>query len=163
MKIGSPLQKLGTKETLTVGATDGSLVIANATDVFSSIANDFMETSFLEKSHPTESASIETYQLVEDMNFAQIFSAFKRSFEQLYFTQHQIVDVIKKYPDQVDYYKRQTLLLLKTGEQFFPINVFLFGGGSKICIAKSNMGRSSIWHGKGNHRIIVPKLIYGHN
>lgn len=151
------LRQLFAGETISVGATNGTMTIARAHDVFvSGIDSDFVAWGLDVSGQRTKATKAIVYEITKDGTFAEIFGSLERSLDSLCWTQSQIVDFVEAW-DRLREDGRTTFFLFKVGNKFFVAHVNVPSRGSLyVDVYRFSYGR--VWSAVCHHRFAVPQL-----
>jgi hypothetical protein len=114
---------------ITLQPTNGSAIIANATDVFNWVDPDFKNWGTDVSDNPTGQARVRVYEMVKDGNLQKIFCGLSDDLNLLCLTQDQIIQFVKKHRRYLRTEGHATFFLFKVGNEFFVAYVYLHSGG----------------------------------
>ncbi len=141
---------------VTIGATDGTEILASATDIFSYISPDFKNWGCDKTEQATPEVEVSVYEQIEDAEYPKIFGGVDNNFEHLILTTPQIKSFIVNNAKDYLLDAEWTCFrfLFKTGDEFFVADVRILSDGKRdIRITRFLDG--SVRHAQYHHRIVV--------
>lgn len=152
------LRLISEEEHLVIGATDGTEIIADATDTFPGwIDSDFRAYGADEASGPTVETPVAVYEMVKDATFAQMFGSLGADTQKLCLTQSQIIGFVKAHRDWLRTDGYATFFLVRSKGKFFVASVsFVDGGRLGVYVRRFEGDRA--WSAVYRHRLVVPQL-----
>lgn len=155
--VESMLRLLSGGENLTIDATDGQEILAEAGDVFVSIDGDFKNWGADEKSCATEEVPVDVYEIAKDGTFAQLFGSLNADVRKLCLTQAQIMGFVKKHRNQLRTEGYGNFFLFESNSEVFVATVGVFSGG-RLDVRVDRFDDSYVWRAGYRHRVVVPQL-----
>ncbi len=167
---GSQILRLVAKD-LAIPATDGSLIIADAKDVFAGWIDPDFGRWCADEHEPGEAAEalvlVDVHKIVGDAGFTKIFASLAPSslsedeaikFVKTHFclTQAQIIEFVKEHPQYLQQ-SGATFFLFKSRNQFFVAGVFVRAGG-RLEVSVYRFGGPVVWSAWYALRLVVPQL-----
>ena len=160
------VRKISEDELIVIGACDGSKTLAGAKRIFlAGIDSGLKSWCDTDKpSHATKEQEVAVYQVAQDSDFADMFSAIDSDVHALCLTQAQIIDFCQRKENfcWLGKGKAATFFLFecegyKGERQLYVADVRVIGYGLSVCVVRfSNNG---IWQVRyGSHRVVVPQL-----
>ncbi len=145
-------------EALTVGATDGTEIIPNASDVFTGyIDGDFVSWGANQPSDATPEITTTVYEMREDATYKQMFDSLSTDTKKLCMTQSQIITFVKTHRQHLRTDGYATLFLFESNKKLFVAYV-LFGGHGLLGVYVRRFEGVSAWGADRRHRVVVPQL-----
>lgn len=151
------LKLIAGSEALTLDAVDGTEVLSDAKDVFSFIDSDLKNWNADEKGVATKETPVNVYEMIKDGTFADLFSSLNVDVEKLFFTQAQIKNFVKKYPNWLRTDGYATFFAFKSkGKRFVAHVRFDSDGSLKVDVYRFAYG--GVWYAKYRNRFVIPQL-----
>jgi hypothetical protein len=147
------LQRLSTDENMIIESLDGKATITDAKKTFVYIDSDFKGWGLNKKGEATKETPIQPYELVQDANFAKIFSSFA-NLDEACFTQAQIIRFCEKYPRQLRQEGYANFFLLKMDGEYFVAVVDVRSDGLEADVDR--FGVDDVWRAESRPRVFVP-------
>ena len=144
-------------ESLVLDPTDGTELLADATDVFIDIDPDFKRWGITKKERATQKQPVRVYEMIRDATFAQMFYSLSPKKQGFRLTQAQIKQFIKKHQSWLRTDGYATFFLFKSNNQFFVAGVDLTSAGT-LLVRVLRFANSHVWHAGYRLRLVVPKL-----
>lgn len=151
------LKLISGNDELTIDATDGTEVLADANDVFGWIDGNFKNWGADEAGVATEETAIDIYEMEQDVNFAQIAASVSFDVKRLCLTQAQIKGFAKKHRKWLLKDGYATFFFFKSHGQFFVADVGVDSCGVLGCLV-FRFDRSGVWRAICRRRMVVPRL-----
>ena len=164
------LRQLFIDETITISPTDGTRTIAKARDVFMGDIDSetFAAWNLNRPSKSTKNTSAVVYEMTKDGTFVSIFGSLGRCFDNMCFTQSQIIDFVKHHKDTLRKDGQGMFFLFKKDDTILsqddPNNYNLFVAHVCMCsdgrlnVDVHRFLYESIWYAYVNRRFAVPQL-----
>jgi hypothetical protein len=149
----SMLKLISGGEKIMIEALDGKATITDAKKTFVYIDSDFKGWGLNKKGEATKETPIQPYELVQDANFAKIFSSFA-NLDEACFTQAQIIRFCEKYPRQLRQEGYGNFFLLKMDGEYFVALVDVHSDGLKADVGRFDI--DDVWSAECRHRVFVP-------
>lgn len=160
-KTKSPIQILkfiSGGHSLAIDVVDGSKIIAKAKKTFpAGIDSDFVRWSADEPGHPTSEILANVYEMARDATFSQMFGFLSADVSKLFFTQHQIISFVEKYPNWLRTGGFATFLPFVSHGHFFVASVCV-GSDVRLSVGVFRFERDYVWFADHHHRVVVPQL-----
>ena len=154
---GSVLKLISGDERLVIGPTDGSELLAEATDVFAYIDPDFRNWGADEPGQSTEQAPVCVYEMAKDATFAQMFGSLALDAGKICLTQAQIKGFVSKHRQWLRSDGYAIFFLFRSHDQFFVARVGVCSDG-KLGVNVSRFVDSNFWLAEDRRRLVVPQL-----
>lgn len=149
------LRLISEGESLTLDATDGAEVLAEANNVFAYIDPDFKDV--VDEGPATKEVAVAVYEMREDATFSQMFGSLSENLQKLCFTQAQIKSFAQKHRQWLRSDGYATFFLFKSQNHFFVADVFV-GSAGGLGVALRRFGNSGVWRAGHRRRVVVPRL-----
>jgi len=152
--------KLISPEALIIGPTDGSEILADANDVFTSIDSDFRKWKADEPGAPTGETPVDVREMIKNATFAQMFGSLSANVSRLCLTQAQIKGFVKQHRDWLRTggnatFFLATFFLFKSYSQFF-VAVVIFYSDGRLQVNVNRFRNASVWNAETRLRLVVP-------
>ncbi len=147
-------------EGLMLDAVNGAEVLANASDFFDYVDEDFKKWSANKPGLATEEMPVCVYEMASDATFAQIFGSLAEDVRKLCLTQAQIKNFVRKHHNWLRTNGYETYFLFESNEQFFIAGVQVYSG-FRLKVNVYRFGYSYVWYAKYRRRVVVPQLNSG--
>ncbi len=144
-------------ERLMLDACDGKQTIAKAQDMFSWIDSDFASWGTDVEGKPMPEASVSVHEMVEDANFAKMFTSLSGDVGSLVLTQSQIRNFVTKYRAWLRTDGWATFFLFQENDELFVASVRL-DSGARLGIVVDRFGRAGVWFAVYQRRLVVPTV-----
>ena len=144
-------------ERLMLDACDGKQTIAKAINVFSWIDPDFKDWNLDVEGEATPKAPVAVREMIEDANFARMFTSVSPDVEKLVLTQSQIRNFVIKYRNWLRTDGYATFFLFKENDELFVAPVCLASGGD-LRVYVRRFGRALVWLADYRPRLVVPTV-----
>ena len=142
---------------IVIGETDGTGMIAGASDVFpGGIDSGFVNYGTNVKGKPTKKTKAQVFEMVKDGNFAQIFGGFGENLDRLCWEQDQIKLFVKDHAKWLRTDGYGTFFLFKVKGEFFVARVYQ--GGGRLKVGADRLSRGDVWCAEYRRRFVVPQL-----
>ena len=151
------LKLISGNELLMLDATDGTEILADASDVFAYIDSDFRNWNADEKGPATDAVPVRVYEMTKNGTHAQMFGSLSSDMRKQCLTQAQIKGFIKKYRNWLRGDGYATFFLFKARGHFFVANAFVYSYG-KLYVYVYRFGYDRVWDADYRHRFVVPQL-----
>jgi hypothetical protein len=153
-----PLLKWASTSDFVVEALDGKETIANGTEVFKFIDQNFFTWNLNKPSQPTKKTRFSTFDVIEDATFGEMFRFLSRkvNLNSCLTTQAQIKNICQKNLLELndDVY---SFLTENEDKEVVVISVTATGIGLQASLWRLEDGK--IWFAKGRRKLIVPRLV----
>jgi hypothetical protein len=154
--ISGCLKLISGAETLTIGETDGTATIAEASALFTGyLDSDFKNSGLDVKAKPTTSTNVAVYEMVKNGNFGQIFGGLSNNLDSLCLTQAQIIEFVKHHGKWLRTDGYATLFLFKVDKEFFVASVHL---NPDLGVYVRRFGNVEVCFAVYRRRVVVPQL-----
>ena len=138
-----------------IGETDGTGMIAGASDVFPGwIDPDFVNYRTNVKGMPTRKAKAQVFEIIKDGTFAQIFGGFGKNLDRLCWEQDQIKLFVRDHSKWISADDFGTFFLFRVNGEFFVAYVDRGRGGLQASLRRRSLG--CVWRGRNRLRVVVP-------
>ena len=151
------LKLISGNELLMLDATDGTEILADASDVFVYIDSDFRNWNADEKGPATDAAPVRVYEMIRDGTHAQMFGSLSSDVRKQCLTQAQIKGFIKKYRKWLRKDGYVTLFLFESRGHFFVASVDVRSRG-RLYVYVGRFENDYVWLAGYRHRLVVPQL-----
>jgi len=153
------LRLISGEETITIDATDGTEVLADADDVFAYVDSDFKNWGANETGGATKEALVEVHEMTKDATFSQMFTSLSRSDDvtKLCLTQGQIKSFVKNNRKWIRTDGYGTFFLFQSKGEIFVARVYCSSDGA-LYVNAGRFEYSDVWGADYCHRIVVPQL-----
>ena len=140
---------------LTLDATNGSELLANAASVFTGwLDSDFVNYETNVSGPPAPATDIEVHEMTKNGDFKAIFGGFDADLDSLCLSQGQIKQFPQKYPEWLHPEGDATFLLFKVGKEFFVADVYRLDGELKADVYR--FSHDLVWNAGYRFRVVVP-------
>jgi len=153
---GELLKPVSGGEHLVIEPTDGSQVLAEASNTFAYIDPDFRNWNADEPGPATQQAQVRVYEMAENATFVQMFGSLAPDVDKLCLTQAQINQFVVKHRDQLRSDGYATFFLFKSHDHFFVANVIVSSVRLEVDVYR--FVHSLVWYAEGRRRVVVPQL-----
>lgn len=145
---------------LTIDATDGKEILANANSIFVHIDSVFRNWGTNKSSQATVETEVCVYEMIKDANFEQLFHSFNLDLKKLCLTQAQIIWFVEKYSSWLRTNGNATLFLYELRDPYDRLAVAVFNAFSngKIYVRELWFIPSLICHASCRHRVVIPQI-----
>lgn len=152
------LKLISGAETLTLDATDGQEILAEAGDLFNGyLDSDFRNWKTNVKGNPTEAQNVQVHEMTKDGTFKQIYGGLGTDLNALCLSQAQIIQFVKNHRKWLRTDGYGTFFLFKVGEEFFVAFVRVGSGGS-LDASVNRFSGVDVWDAEVRRRFVVPQL-----
>ena len=152
------LKLISGAETLTLDATDGQEILAEAGDRFNGyLDSDFRNWKTNVKGNPTEAQNVQVHEMTKDGTFKQIYGGLGTDLNALCLSQAQIIQFVKNHRKWLRTDGYGTFFLFKVGEEFFVAFVRVGSGGS-LDASVNRFSGVDVWDAEVRRRFVVPQL-----
>ena len=142
---------------IVIGETDGTGMIAGASDVFPGwVDPDFVNYGTNVKGKPMKKTKAQVFEMAKDGTFAQIFGCFGENLDRLCWEQDQIKLFVKDHAKWLRTDGYGTFFLFKVNGEFFVAYVRRRVGRLEVDVDRLSDG--DVWNAEGRHRLVVPQL-----
>ncbi len=160
VKNGAPYLRLLTQEPLVIDPTDGSRIIADASNAFPGGIDPNFRKRASEAGKPTEKTLVKVYEMIQDATFTQMFNALAADVSRLCLTQSQIIEFVEAHRDQLQGgFAGQTYFLFRSYNQLFVAYVeFSSSGCGPLAAGLRDFEYIYSWSHDAQCRVVVPQL-----
>ena len=148
------LELISGEEPLVLDSDDGQETPAQATDVFRYIDCNFKVWRCNVAAPPTKETAVQVYELIRNSTFRELFGGFGVAIDSLAFTQGQIKQFAKLYPNWLKKAGNGTFFLFKVGKEFFVAAAYFFSDG-RIGVRVRGLTLERVFRAQKRHRLVV--------
>ncbi len=141
-----------------IKATDGTRIIADAERIFLGGVDDDFRTYAVSRGEVKRKTATEVYQLTKKGPLRNIFGSFGVNFNQLCFTQDQIIEFFESKPEWVCQENCWTYFMFKEGNEYFILCMCLCEDGTYVDLFRPSDIEGAELETDGSVRVVVPKL-----
>lgn len=148
----SVLQYISDGQEIIIPPCDGREKFGQTKKVFVTVAKKLTGREVIQNDEPTDATPVAVHQLIDDATFAQMFL----SKEEVLFTEMQIIEFSKVYPNWLQTGDGATFLLFKDNKEITVATIFV-NPNKTLWLDYRDFYSSTIWKEKNGHRIVIPK------
>lgn len=144
-------------ESLILDECDGSEILADASDMFTWIDDDFRNYGADQKGPATGKTPVHIYEMTKDATFVQMFGSISADMRKICLTQAQIKGFVRKYRNWLRTDGYATFFLFESNGHFFVASVNVNSDGNlKVHVRRFEY--SDVWSAEDRRRVVVPQL-----
>jgi len=143
-------------ESLTIDAVNGKETIPGRKDVFSFIDPDFDRRGLYTSDESTQEIPVDVYTIKKQggVTLTGLFLLFWCDLSKLSFTQNQVINFVRKYPEWLESESYTAYFLMRANDTLFVADVKKYNGGIYVYLRKFSFE----WYiAERKPRVIVPK------
>jgi len=149
------LQRIFVRDKFELPATDGWDIIMYSPDVFSYVSPDFRKEKMDLPSKMTGPTDLQVYSMIDgqDWNHQKYFSSLDSNLDRLCLTQHQIIEVCRRYRGLFSE-DVATFMLFKSRRHYYVAGIMLVPSG--FWIYADPLESEQVFNGSFNRLLVVP-------
>lgn len=151
----SRVRQLYKGQVINLPECDGTQVIVNAPEVFRHIGRNFGEWKVNDPGSATPRCAVEVYELMKNSSFWEMFRGFAESFDDLCFTDSQIIAFCRLHRNKL-HDEGSTHFLRKSRSELYVVRVYMDSRRLEAYVGSFFAGHPQA--GKKGYRLVIPQI-----